>query len=362
MRITIQKSELKNAVSGFTAVTKGARAKKHLPILTHIRFDAGNGTITGTATNLAETLVFTFDGVPERDGAGLVSLAELKSAVRGPGRDTLTVDMTDDTVTLVNRVAGCELTSTVDSPLIDEWPPTPARILTQPAPGWPSAFRRLAPFASVDKARYILNSVFIEQSKAGFSMVATDGRRLSRCPCGALPLPHSIIVPTTPALTGSTFNGADCEIGAGTDSEGRPLFAVTCGPWHYVVLAVVGYYPNYRQVIPDDKNSVTCRISFEPCDIAQLQSLIGAMPGGDEGAIGLKGDLDGRVTLTVDTTSAVVPGASCRGVAFCGCFNRWYLAEALHAGFVTWEWIDGFSPLKSLTTEGAVHVLMPRCR
>jgi DNA polymerase III sliding clamp (beta) subunit (PCNA family) len=64
-------------------------------------------------------------------------------------------------------------------------------------PGFLSSLRQALTFASTDDSRHMLKSAYLDvDAKRGHRIVATDSRRLSVFPCGILPLPESLIVPS----------------------------------------------------------------------------------------------------------------------------------------------------------------------
>jgi len=231
---------------------------------------------------------------------------------------------------------------------------------TKPAAGFLETYRRLIPFSSKDDTRYTICSVYVEVGKgeSPITMIATDGRRLSTWNSMSLPIKQSVVLPVTKFLSWNRLPD-DAEIGARADTDAT-WFGVQAGSFTYSVKAIDGVYPNYRQVIPAEPGEHL--IWFTDEDVDLLRQVLSTLPGGDD--ITLVGQ-DGKMTLygrgpdetqwaTVTLESTTYSGDR----AFFG-VNRWYLLDALDAGFREFAITDELSPLLSRDTNGGTHVLMP---
>ncbi len=115
--------------------------------------------------------------------------------------------------------------------------------------------------AAEDDSRQFLNGVFLERTKGGLTMVATDGRRLSiveRTFTDEMDQFNPIIIPTK-FLTELRRLAS----GEGTLSlsvTDKLLFSIVGNRVFYTTL-IKGDYPNYRRVIPESQRfHVTMRI------------------------------------------------------------------------------------------------------
>jgi DNA polymerase III sliding clamp (beta) subunit (PCNA family) len=311
-----------------------------------------------------------------------VPLSHLKELANGNGKEMIEFETADGaTITVTNHVGTQSVKHPLNGMALDDWPVCPAEIETKPAAGFLETYRRLVPFASSASDRYLLNGVYIDVAEKGehpVTMVATDGRRLSLWNSMNLPLPMSVIVPTTKFLQWKDLQG-EAEVGIrtvidkakkkGEEDRVRVLeFAVRTGPWTYDVKAIEGTYPNFRQVIPAQIDAGTNRITFTDEDVESVRKILPTFPGHDDrnDGITLSAGKEGRLAIVgrgpddkKPTTLELTGGSRFEGALPGIGVNRAFLLDALHAGFRCFTATDGMSPLKSVDGKGGVHVLMP---
>lgn len=361
MKITLTRSALRDAVPGLGKVVP---TRTNLAVLNCVRFAVTGDCLTATATDLDQTLVYGFDGTNcEGRGEVIVPFAALKELAKGDASDTVTLEQDGDSVIVTNAVGGHAVTTTVPGTDPRDWPESGPEIEVQEAKGFIKAYRRMAPFASIDETRRTLQCVYVDVSGTGdhnATLVATDGRRL--CCCNSLKLPvddeHGVMVPVTKFLL---WNGLaeDVMLGVSKTKAGGRV-CVRSGPWTYRVKAVDGVYPNWRQVVPN-ADGIEHRLTFTDADAEAMRKIVPALPGKDGVGIeggggritlrGLDGDRQVRIPLTAGSAYA---GSGCSIIV-----NRQYLLDALGAGFRNFMFADGHSPLLSDDGKGAKHVLMP---
>ena len=185
MKITLTKAELRNAVVGLAKVIP---SKTGIAVLGCVRFYVEGGDLKAQATDLDQTLVFTFD-CAECEGGGeiIAGFPMLRELVKGAGTDTVCLEQDGDKVMVTNIVGGHAVTSTAEGMDPRDWPESGAEIEVGEAKGFLNAYRRMAPFASVDETRRTLQCVYVDVSGDGernATLVATDGKRL--CCCNSL--------------------------------------------------------------------------------------------------------------------------------------------------------------------------------
>ncbi len=361
MKITLTKAELRNAVAGLAKIIP---SRTGIAVLGCVRFYVEGGDLKAQATDLDQTLVFTFD-CAECEGQGeiIAGFPLLRELAKGAGTDTVSLEQDRDKVTVTNIVGGHAVTSTAEGMEARDWPESGAEIEVGEAKGFLNAYRRMAPFASVDETRRTLQCVYVDVSGDGehnATLVACDGKRL--CCCNSLKLPvddeHGVMLPVTKFLL---WNGLaeDVQMGVSkTKSGGR--VCVKSGPWTYRVKAVDGVYPNWRQVVPV-KDGMAHTLTFTDADAEALTKIVPALPGKE--AVGIEGG-DGRVTLRGQDGDRQVRVPLTAGSAYAGSgcgiiVNRFYLLDMLRAGFRNFMFADQVSPLLSDDGKGAKHVLMP---
>jgi len=226
---------------------------------------------------------------------------------------------------------------------------------------------RRPPFASADQTRPVLNGIHIDLEGKGerkATLVACDGRRLTCCNSLNLPIKAKggVIVPTTKFLTWPGL-GDECSIGTGTIKT-TGWFCLAAGPWTYRVKLVEGVYPNWRQVLPGNQD-MQHRIAFADADVLAMKQLLPTLPGND--GVALVCDPNGVVALAgrnagdkAETTVALTAGTRYTGTGERMLLNRFFLLDALTAGFRNFGFQDTCSPMRSDDGAGGTHVLMPQ--
>jgi len=362
MKITLTRGELRNAVAGLAKVIP---SRTGIAVLGCVRFYVEGGDLRAQATDLDQTLVYRFDCAEcEGEGEIIVPFPAIKELAKGAGTETVCLEQDGDKVTVTNNVGGHEVTSTAEGMDTRDWPESGPEIPVQEAKGFIKAYRRMAPFASVDETRRTLQCVYVDVSagtgECNATLVATDGRRL--CCCNSLSLPvddeHGVMIPVTKFLL---WNGLaeDVMLGVSKTKAGGRV-CVRSGPWTYRVKAVDGQYPNWRQVVPV-KDGMAHTLTFTDADAEAMAKIVPALPGkeavgleGCDGGITLRGQDGGRQVRVPLTAGSAYAGGGCSVVV-----NRQYLLQSLNAGFRNFMFADGHSPLLSDDGKGAKHVLMP---
>jgi DNA polymerase III sliding clamp (beta) subunit (PCNA family) len=358
MNITLPRGELKQAVQGISKVA----GKSTIPVLQCVRIEAGAQGVVAQGTNLDELIECRLDGAQVNgDGACIIPLTALRDLAKGSKNECIDIELEDPLdISVTNHVGGHAVRRTIAGLELAEWPDVQADVETKPANGFLDTYRRLTAFSSRDETRYTINSVYVEvgTGETPVTMVATDGRRLSSWNSMSLPIKESVVLPLTKFLSWNRMP-EDVEIGSRTDADST-WFGVQAGPFTYSVKTIDGIYPNFRQVIPAEPGEHL--IWFTDEDVDLLRQVLSTLPGGDD--ITLIGQ-DGKVTMygrdpdeaqwaTVTLESTTYSGDR----AFFG-VNRWYLLDALDAGFREFALADELSPLLSKDANGGTHVLMP---
>jgi DNA polymerase-3 subunit beta len=346
MQITLNRGELRAAVTGFSKIVS---PKTTLPILAGVRLESTAGNVTAAVTDLDQHLRYRFGAAhAQGDAALVVPLANLKDLAKGNTEEVVEFDSdSQGGIVVTNHVGSHAVRHPIQGLDIDDWPQCPPHVATLQAPGFLETYRRLAPFASTDATRQVLNSVFIDTQGQGdrpMTMVSCDGRRLTACNSMALPVAQPTIVPVTKFLSWTGLEG-DEQIATrtqGVKKDAKVLaFVLSSGPWVYDVRAVDGQYPNWRQVVPPSDDGAST-IAFSDADAAALRKILPGFPGtGTETTLELEGGstFDGKLPAV--------------GV------NAFFLLDALQAGFRRFTAVDELSPLRADDTRGGTHVLMP---
>jgi DNA polymerase III sliding clamp (beta) subunit (PCNA family) len=379
MKLTIPRSEIKEAVTGLSRIVAN---KTTLPILSCVRFDV-NGTITVTATDLEQTARFEFTGsTATGTGSVIIPFQTMKELGKGNDRELVEIEASPDTVTLVNNVGGLAVRRPVNGSGLDEWPVVPESPATKPAEGFLETFRKLVPFTSADQSRHMLQGICVDVTGKGarpVTMVATDGRRLTSCNSMTLPIETTTVIPANRFLAWPGLQGAMQEIGIETETtrqkEGRKTvehvevtgFGLKSGSWSYCCRTIAGQYPNWRQVIPDPEYCRDNRITLTDADVDVLRKVLPTFPGSDQASpsITMMAGLGGVLRIVgrsrddrVDSLLDLEGGSRFDGKGRI-CLDRQYWLDALNAGFRAFAFNDECAPVRGEDGHGGTHVLMP---
>lgn len=363
MKLTLPRSELKEALSGLSKVVN---TRAPVPILTCVRLDAEGRTVRQTGTSIDQTATYEIT-VAEPATATvsvLIPLDALQAVLKTAQGPNVEIEPGTDAVTVTATVAGQNISRRVECPDLKDWPELAAPADTKPVePGFLASLRQALRFSSTDDSRPLLKAAFLDvDAKAGHRIVATDSRRLTVLPCGILPLAESAIVASTRFLNWPRLEG-ETRIGAG-----KGVFTLVCGKWSYTTKVVEGQYPRWSQVVPAYGGDRTLELSE-----ADATMLIKALPGlaaydNSHEAVVLQ--MNGNAVRVFSRQDAKSPESAVRlesskhtgKDAFSIGLNRDYFKDALQSGFRYWEFQDAVSPLLgrlSRNDKASIHVLMP---
>jgi hypothetical protein len=221
--------------------------------------------------------------------------------------------------------------------------------------------------ASVDETRVILNGAYLDVSgKQGHYIVATDGRHLYSSNSFTLPLEQSLLIPDHKFLGFKEFNNDgewQLRVQPGV-KDNAGLFQISSRRWRFIGRQVEGNYPNWRQVVPDEKQFNTT-VELSPSAMEAVLNLVPRIPCHDaiNNPIGLvvekkKLVLRGRGANDSKWTNLDVEGVAVKGPAVTVFLNRQFLTKALKFGMNTVEFIDHMTPLK-FSSGGKQIIVMP---
>lgn len=364
MKLLVPRAELKEAVSGLARVIN---PRAQLSVLTHVRIDAHDDTLSLTGTDLSKTATYVVQGAGSVSSAGsaIVPFEVLQSIAKSAQGLAVEIETTDtNEVSLGCSVSGHTASRRVATPDLADWPELPkasetksvdARLLEH--------IRQASIFASKDEHRQVLKSVYIDVSdKKCHRVVGCDSRRLAAFNSVQIPLEESIVVPTGKFLTWNKLAG-DVRIGADKDRE---VFTLDIGAWTYTSKLTTGEYPRYGQVVPQMDGTRVLELAEE--DRGLLVKMLPGLPdfAGYKDAVVLR-LVPGNVQVYSRDESGAESVISLERSAYKGeplkvAVSRHFWRDALQANFRLWEFSDPTSPLLGrLSNEDrhSVHVLMP---
>jgi len=363
MRIVFPRSELKEAIAGLGRVI--ARHAS-LPILEGIKFSTKDGLLNASATDLDQTVCYSF-AVAEiaKAGAFVVNCEALKPFTKGNDKDQLVLEEAKDEVAITNTIAGHSITERLAKFDAQEWPIEPPAVETKSVDGkFLDYFRKAVPFASSDTSRQMINTVNLNVSGKDHCIVATDGRRLTCFNSMTLPIKLDCNIKPTKFLTWSKLTG-DIEIGAKKIKEtGTVWFALRNQRWVYQARSLDGTFPNWRQVVPAEPGAHV--ITFAEVDVQMLAKVFPWFAGNDQSKnpVTIVGK-DERIAIhgfnkeKSSWSTLELKESSYAGKSSLVTLDRHYLLDALMGGFRTITFADSRSPVCSNDGQGGKHVLMP---
>lgn len=394
MQLTLQRGTLKEALSGFSKIVNG---RTRLPVLGCARFRVHDGQAEAEVTDLDQNVCYRFNNAHTRaeggEGTFVLPLDALRRLTTGNATDSLSFTPQPTgkdeapVVEVTNHLRGVAVRTALTGFDPGEFPQRPPAVVTQPADGFAERFRRLAPFASTDTSRPILNAVHVDPGNSGEhpgTMVATDARRLSCWNSMDLPVCSPVNVPVTRFLSWNGLGGDETRIGVFTEQverkppKGKPVtetvpraLVLQTGPWTYRTRLVEGSYPNWRQVLPpkaDPQEATVIAITDE--DARALRDILPGLPGcganvhspsvrlfaGAGGKLSIAGrDSDAQAESALSLSG----GSTFEGRIESVSLDPFYLLDALAAGFRVFRTADANNPLRADDGEGGTHVLMP---
>lgn len=278
MTLEIPAKQLKQAVQGLSRV---APRNPTLPILSSVRFQAHEGMLSATSTDLDQYARYHFDTPCSDQDTFVIAMKELASLTQADSDSRIQIEIVNpNQISVTRQVAGRGLSATLDTIDPSEWPELPATVKTQSVnDAFLENIRRLIPFATDDASRHVLNSVFLDVSQASHFMVATDGRRLTSLNTVTLPFKESHILPTRKFLSWSKLEGP-LALGLSKVNEAKWI-QLDAGPWTYLTRTVDGTYPNWRQVVPSSRGSHA--IVFNDEDVSLMGKVFPTLAGADNG-------------------------------------------------------------------------------
>ncbi len=257
MKIQVQQGDLARSLGAVASVVS---TRATLPILSTILFEANGKELTLAATDLDVSIVTRVSEVQvEKAGRVAVPAGKFVPFVRALGTQPLTVEATGDKIRV--RSGKARLEEPCMSP--EDFPALPK---VKDAPSFTISGQLLAEMidatiyaTSRDETRPALQGVLWEIAAKGFSMVATDGHRLSRIRRqldSKVPDARKFIA-SSPGL-GHVMRL--CEgVPTVTVYLGEHQLSFELGPTLVHTRLVEGAFPNYEQVIPrNNERRVIC--------------------------------------------------------------------------------------------------------
>ena len=341
-------------------------AQRH--VLTHVLATVDGAGLVLAVTDLNHWLETRIPATisPEATARFLIPAAAMAAAARGDKESSVSFDASgtsdNSALKLVVTCGGMLVESVYQPVTVSDFPLRPVldgRITNVPKETM-LALQTVAPCASTDASRCVLNGVLFSASDGG-TLIATDGRLLAGAPARFAGREFILPRAAVHVLAYPDFTGYDAAILQPEEAENQHV-QFRSGQHTLIATTIAGNYPNYRQVIPHEfLADATIPEKHLTSVISWLKSLDGRSP-----AVGLTWETPGHLTLThwdsgtAQATIRVPVSISGNGLPPVIAFGPRYLAKALAIGPIL-RLIDGISPGLTANPSGNFCVIMP-CR
>ena len=324
-------------------------AKTTLPVLGYIRISLSKqaDTIQLTATDLDTFLELKVSAeAPAQFDPFLVRLADLRAAVKDY-TSTQSIGLRSEAGDQVTITTDSGETTTTDSIPASDFPELPTirkRPVELDSHAKDGLLHAMA-CRSTDDTRYVLQGACLD---GGDTFVGTDGHHLYRCNSMSLPVKKSSILAYTKVLDWKPLRESeDWKLRVGTE-----WYRISGDSWTLTGKLIQGTYPNWRQVLPPEKD-FNSSATIPEATITPLIQTIEGLPGEKtkNQPIGLQLEPEGLSLLTrADEADAhtltPVGDSEITGLPITVFVNREFLLKALTFGLNRIDVADEKAPVR----------------
>jgi DNA polymerase III subunit beta len=252
MKLNIARSELLDAL---TVVSKGMSSRSTLPILSGVLISASDGTLKLQATDLEVSVKHTVPCLVEVEGQTVIPGKLLNDIVRSLPEAAVTLE-TEGEVVAVRCQQSAFTVKTLKAADFPKFPELSVlKRIDLPSALLASMVKRVSKAVSRDETRAVLTGVLVAVEGPSIRMVATDSYRLAVSEVVLEKAPEEdmeVVVPGR-ALEEVTRIASSVEsVSLGT-TENQIVFEF--GETTFVTRRIEGSFPNYKQLIPKEKNT-----------------------------------------------------------------------------------------------------------
>jgi DNA polymerase III subunit beta len=254
MRISVARGELLEALS---VVGKGLSSRTTLPILSGILMTASGDEVVLQSTDLEVSIRDSFKAKVEKEGQVVVPGRLVTEIVRSLPEAAVTFDATSHdhaAITCGNSSFTVRTLSPDDFPKFPEVHPDKTAVI--PTDKLTSIVRQVSKAVSHDETRPILTGVLTIVDKGSIRMVATDSYRLAvreEMLENASAEPLEVVVPGKAMEEVPKLAAGSETVSLGV-SENQVVFEF--GSTVYVSRRIEGNFPNYKQLIPKEPETI----------------------------------------------------------------------------------------------------------
>ena len=252
MKFSVARTELAEALA---IASRGLSARSTLPILSGLLVSCEGGTITLQATDLEVSVQTRVSGLVEQDGRAVLPGRLFSDIVRNMPEAAISVALEKD-LALVSSATASFTLKTLPA---DDFPKFPTvsidKRVSLPSDVISSVVRQVSRAVSRDETRAILTGVLLSVEGPTMRMVATDSYRLAVREAEItsagehieVVVPGKALEEVTKLLSGTE----KVEMGV---SENQIVFEF--GETTFVTRRIEGAFPNYKALIPKERETV----------------------------------------------------------------------------------------------------------
>jgi hypothetical protein len=310
--------ELRHLLTGFRKIVPRGEAE-----LRRIQIDLGS-RMRFMVSDGNSVLTYAMNASSSTPGSYLFSLDQLADFVKGlSARQEVVIERHEQRLSFLTESRSLHAQAMKSE---SSFPPVPrlgGKIHSVASQDREAILRALS-CASKDDTRYVLKGVLIEDGRA----VGTDGRTLYHERLHELPANSSFILPASPLIKWPGY-GMEWQVRRSAGRKSPVRIELRSGPWTFHTPAIEGNFPNWRQVLPDERK-LPCRLQLGEEDIATLRTLTGnsiALRARDGFVSFLHLSDDGKQWHQHRATGSIVKGPDA-----CIVLAREFLNRALDAG------------------------------
>jgi DNA polymerase III subunit beta len=262
MEISVSKAEL---LKELTATQGVVERKTTIPILSNFLFEAADGKLSITATDLDLSLRTSCAAKVKKDGSCTIPARKLYDYVKLLGDGDISIKLMENHWVQIR--SGRSNTKMVgmaraNFPAVPTFPENQA--LNLPAQVLRTLISKTIFAISTEESRYTLNGALMVIKAESLTMVATDGHRLSHIENTSSRFPgvtgemKTLVPKKAMAELYSLLNNSDVDTVSFAKDDSTLFFRV--GGRVLTSRQLTGQFPNYEAVLPKDNNkSVTLR-------------------------------------------------------------------------------------------------------
>lgn len=255
MQLSLLQENLNSALQN---VSRFVSSKSQLPILSNILFTTDNGRLKLSATNLEIGINYWLGAKIDIDGSFTIPAKEITEFISYLSAGKINLFLNPQSLLEVSNTKAQSTFSTIPS---TDFPILPSldqkssiefdfNLLSQ-------AISQVAFAAATDDSRPVLTAILCNFSSEGFSLVATDGFRLSR---KIIKLTETISLPNNQELTLLIPSRSLQEVSKLAKNTKKIRFGISSDSHQLVFVLddielvsrlIEGDFPDYKRIIPD---------------------------------------------------------------------------------------------------------------